>query len=79
MICGTELANEHLKAIESLQELMGSEILGEDIKTCECGDYEARYNFTDELGNNLNVCEKCLVENIKEAQREKIKYSVSLL
>lgn len=76
LICGTELANEHLKVIESLWSYQDEEILKEDIKSCECGDYEAKYLFIDELGNRLYECEDCLKEIISESEVDGIKYEI---
>lgn len=76
LICGTELANEHLKAIESLWSYQDAEILEKEIKSCECGDHEAKYLFIDELGNRLYECEDCLKEIISESEVDGIKYEI---
>lgn len=74
-ICGKEMADSLFRSIELL-DYKTEEISEKEFKSCECGEYAAKYLFIDELGNKLFECEHCLQEIIIESEDEEIKYEI---
>ncbi|MBC2855452.1 hypothetical protein H3N56_02950 [Cetobacterium sp. 2A] len=68
-ICGKAVADEIWRVIETNETLEEYERI-----MCECGEHEAKFRLTDELGSDLKLCKKCLVEVEQEYLEEETSY-----